>query len=175
MNDAAAVIATLPKLSVSDLQAVRDRVAVLLTLEGKSPAPPAVAGFEANLASALAGEISKRVGAVVHPLQRSAAQRSRFKEAAAIVEAANAQWFPHQMKAQETSMLRMYAQVICDDVQERGKPLVWDLVIFATAELPALMAKQFPGYGRSGMMELVQNLRTKLPDEPVQFRRNATA
>jgi len=160
------VLDALPTLSPDVLRAVHDRCVALLVVGGarlRASIPAGNDDFAADLYTALTAELRARtqVNGPPYHVFRRLAQHKHFAECAQAAAAANAQWFPQQTRAERLSMLRLYARLVLDYVQEQHRPAVWPVIGAACAALPAVVDRAFPGYAESGLLGKVQALRTR--------------
>lgn len=163
MPDAEAMLDSLPKLSAQDLRALHDRCAVLLALSptpAKSIAPD---DFGQNLYDALCDELNKRTQTKCPPYHiflRSGSGK-RYEQAALLTAAAHRQWYRTVSAAQLISVCRMYAELMLDYLAASSLPAIWPTITWAVSNLPVIVDTAYPGYAASGLLDMVQALRTQ--------------
>lgn len=171
MAQSADLLASLPHLSAVELEQVRDRVAVLLTL-GPSPARRIerrgqaldADDFARDFYEAVARELQRRTQVKSAPYLQATKSKAfveRFVPAAHSAFQANAQWFPKQTRIERGSMLGLYANLVLDDLARRGQPALWHSIAFAVSNLPQVVDQAFPGYAAAGLLGKVQSLRCR--------------
>lgn len=156
----------LAALPVEELQEVHSHAAALLAVGPKVRVrtTPSVDEFSASFYAALAELMDTRTR--VHSLpfavfSRTAQYRDHLGPAMCLAAEANRQWFPEQTKTERLSMVRLYAKLCVQYLDEQDRPLVWYNIAAAVSSLPGVVDRAFPGYAASGLLGKVQLLRTR--------------
>lgn len=172
MNRQTDILDQLPHLPPEQLQQLKDRVTVLLSVGGKGPrkgkvattAPTGADAFAVGLYDALAAELKRRtqVRSLPFPVFAGSSQyATHFQPAAKAAYEANAQWFPKQSRVELQSMLGLYAKLALDYLARQDRPAVWYNIAAALNALPQVVDQAFPGYAAAGMLGKVQSMRTR--------------
>lgn len=165
MPDIEAMLDSLPVLSAQDLRALHDRAAILLAVGGPAKRDKKIKAndFGQFLYDALGEELLKRVkakSAPYHIFLRTGTGK-RFEQAAVLADAAHQRWYRVGTSATLVSMTRMYAELLLDYLASCSLPFIWDSITWAVTQLPMIVDMSFPGYAESGLLDMVQQLRTR--------------
>jgi hypothetical protein len=164
-----AVFAELLNLTADELRQVSARCQSLPAVSGTSmnqnfkqtDAGP----FLEGLYLALCDELKHRIKADVIPYRIFAKAKANLHRTyvlgAKAASVANESWFPDQTRAEQASMVKLYAKLILDHLEEIGTPLLWPVIVHYVEALPGIIDAAFPGYARAGLLGKVQTLRTK--------------
>lgn len=170
-----ALLAAMPNLSEAELRAVQARAVFLLKTvpqdrrggerrsDGSEPPEPD-SEFALLLYEAFSALRAERHGTRLPPydiFRTRGGGFPAFLAAANSAEDVNDVWFPNQTNTERASMVRLYAGIVLDTLQERGTTVVFATISYWLSNLASLVDDAFPGYARAGLLSLVQQRRTE--------------
>lgn len=169
------IIGLLPKLSDSELKALRSRVNALLSFSSEAgPAGQVVSlnppNLEAHFVDEVTDALCKAAGARGHFVERPAVLRaSHYNDYARKVRTVVAPFIEHAKisnKTQRLAFVNLSLELLARNLCDLGVPCTaWNLMRHAH-RVPHVIELAFPGYAEAGMLSWVVS-----PEEPKHVRK----